>query len=207
MATKPFSVKGQNVTSPKGSAKWCKITEPDYTYDDKGTLSTQLICNPDDPAVQAFIERLEELRDKALAETKETLGAKGKAYKAAPIFTEEKDSEEEPTGNIVFKFNLKKVDERAENNHQSTIIVVDAKRNKMAPSDVPLVGNGSVIRCVAFANPYSMPNTKTVGISLIWNKMQLIDLVEYAANDEFEDEDGYESADTDNDFDNEDDDF
>lgn len=193
-ATKPFAVKGINVTSPKGKAMWCKITEPERTYNADGVLSTNLVCDPEDPTVKAFVEKLEELRDIALAETKETLGAKGAQYKAKSVFNEEFDKEGEATGNIVFKFALKDIDKRKEAGHQSTIMVVDTKKQKVSP--VPLVGNGSAIRCVAYANPYTMANTKEVGISLIWSKMQLIELVKYAGGgaDDFDEEEGFEAA-------------
>lgn len=210
-ASKPFAVKGINVTSPKGTAKWCKVTEPDYTYDDGGELSTQLVCDPEDPSVQAFIEKLEELRDIALAETKENLGAKGKNYKGIDVFTEEMDEDEEPTGNIIFKFKMKNVDGRAEKRWDHSITVVDAARQRIKDGDVPLVGNGSVIRCVGYANPYSNPKDKIVGISIIWSKMQLIDLVEYSGGggDDFDDEEGYTNTESaqDNDFDDDNDDF
>ena len=201
---KPFAVKGINVTSPKGTAKWCKIKEPDYQYNDKGILSTQLICDPEDAAVKAFVAKLEELRDVAYEETKETLGVKGKAYKTREVYSYEEDSNGEETGNIVFKFNLKDVDDR-----DRGVTVVDSMRQVIKEADLPLVGNGSSIRCVAYANPYSMPNTKEVGISLIWSKMQVIELVEYAGgSDDFEDEDGFESKESDktDDFKEEDDD-
>ena len=193
-ATTPFAVKGINVTSPKGKAMWCKVTEPERTYNADGVLSTNLVCDPEDPTVKAFVAKLEELRDIALAETKETLGAKGAQYKAKSVFNEEFDKEGEATGNIFFKFALKDIDKRKEAGHQAAIIVVDTKKQKVSP--VPLVGNGSIIRCVAYANPYTMANTKEVGISLIWSKMQLIDLVKYSGGsaDDFDEEDGFEAA-------------
>ena len=190
-STKPFAVKGFNVTSPKGEAMWCKITEPDRMYNDKGVYSTSLVCDPDDPTVKAFVAKLEELRDIALAETKETLGAKAAMYKPRPVYTPEYSQDGAETGSIVFKFTLKDVDDRTSSGKQDKIVVVDAKKQAVNP--VPLIGNGSVIRCVAFANPYTMPNTKEVGVTLIWTKMQLIDLVSFGgAADEFDEEDGFE---------------
>ena len=191
MATKPFAVKGMNITSPKGKALWCKAKDPDYMYNEKGVYSTSLVCDPNDEAVQKFISQLEELRDVAYAETKETLGAKGNAYKAREVYSDDIDAEGNPTGNIVFKFKMNNVADRTAQGNTDKIFVVDAKRNEI--KDVPLVGNGSVIRCVAYANPYTAPNTKEVGISLIWTKMQIVDLVEYAGGSatEFEEEDGF----------------
>ena len=208
--TKPFAVKGQNMTTPKGKALWCKITEPDRAYNDKGEFSTSLICDPNDPAVAKFVEKLEELRDIALNETKETMGQpKANQVKARSVFTEELDDSGEATGNIIFRMKMKNIDDRKADGKQSEIVVVDAKRNRI--QHPPLIGNGSVIRSVVYANPYYMANTKEVGISLIWDKMQLIDLVEYSGggSDGFDDEDGFESTESEDasGFDNEDDDF
>jgi hypothetical protein len=190
--TRPFAVKGINIVSPKGKASWCKVNVPDTMFNDKGILSTGLICDPKDPPVQAFIERLEELRDLALAETVETLGAKTKGIKARDVYTDEIVNGEE-TGNIIFKFALKDIETRTAEGRQDSIMVADAKRNKI--DKVPNVGNGSVIRCASYANPYYMANTKEVGISLIWSKMQLIELVEFSGGGgDFDEEEGYSSS-------------
>ena len=185
---KPFSTKGINVTSPKGAAAWCKVVEPEYTYNAKGTLSTNLVCDPGEPTVVGFIAKLEALRDSAFAETKETLGAaKAKSIKTKDVYSEEFDRDGEPTGNIVFKFKLNNVEDREP--PKDKIIVKGADRAVIA--DVPLVGNGSIIRCAAFANPYFMANTKEVGVSLLWSQMQILELISYGGGDEFDDEDGF----------------
>lgn len=187
---KPFSVKGIRIVSPRGEALWCKVKEPDYQYNAKGVLSTTVVCDPNDETVQAFIEKLEELRDVAYDETVETLGVKAKGIVRKDVYTEHLDKDGEDTGLIEFKFALKDADDR-----DKWIRVVDSKRNEI--KDIPLVGNGSIIRCSAFANPYYMASSKTVGISLIWEQMQLINLVEYGGGDAFDDEDGYVDNDED----------
>ncbi len=190
--TNPYAVKGFTTTSPKGLSKWCKIVEPERTFNAKGTFATDLVCNPNEPAVQEFIARLETLRDIAFDETKETLGAvKSKDLKKRAVYQEETDAEGNETGNIVFKFKMNNVDDRDAPNNK--IVVVDAHRNVI--KQVPLVGNGSVIRCVAFANPYFMASTKDIGVSLLWSKMQLITLSAFGKKDDFEDEDGFVSTD------------
>jgi len=204
--TKPFAVKGMNITTQKGEAVWCKVVTPDRMYNEHGDLSTSLACDPDDPAVAAFVERLEELRDTAYSEAVETFGpAKGKQVKVRDVFTEEFDKEGNPTGKIIFKAKLKDIDIRKEKGDQCTITVVDAKRNPM--KTVPLVGNGSIVRLVVYANPYYMANTKEVGISMIWTKMQIIELVEFNGGgaDGFDDEDGFEAAASDDSMGSEDD--
>lgn len=187
--TKPFAVKGQNVVSPKGETLWCKVTEPDRAFNAKGIYSVDLVCDPNDATVQAFIARLEDLRDTAYNETAETLGAaKAKQITKAPVFKDHYDADGEETGKIVFKFKMSNVDDRDPGSNK--IIVVDA--SKKVIQDVPLVGNGSIVRCAAFANPYYIASTKAVGISLLWTKMQIIDLNEYSGGgDDFDDEEGY----------------
>lgn len=188
---KPFAVKGIMVTSPKGKAFWCKHVEPDRVYNPDGALSTNLVCDPNEPTVVAFIEKLEALRDTALEETKANLGDKAKAYTGRDVYTMEYDKEGMETGNIVFKFTLKDIDKRKAADRQHTIDVLDAKTNRI--DKPPLVGNGSIIRCAAYANPYNNPNQKQIGISLIWSKMQIIQLEQYngGGGSDFEEEDGY----------------
>ena len=205
---KPFAVKGTNITSPKGKANWCKFKEPDTKYNAKGEFSTNLICDLSDPSVQEYIKKLEKIVDIAYNETIETLGpVKSNGIRKAPVYTEELNDNGVPTGNGIFKFKLKDLEDRKERGDSTEIIVVDAKKNKLG-KDAPLVGNGSVIRLVSYANPYYMASTKTLGISHIWSKMQIIDLVEYGGGgDDFDDEDGFENDQVsgDNSFDDEDD--
>jgi hypothetical protein len=205
---KPFAVKGSNITSPKGQANWCKFKEPDTKYNAKGEFSTNLICDLSDPSVQEYIKKLEKIADIAYNETVETLGpVKSNGIRKAPVYTEELNDNGVPTGNGIFKFKLKDLEDRKERGDSTEIIVVDAKKNKLG-KDAPLVGNGSVIRLVSYANPYYMASTKTIGISHIWSKMQIIDLVEYGGGgDDFDDEDGFETDQVsgDNSFDDEDD--
>jgi len=202
---KPFAVKGANVTSPKGKALWCKFKEPDTKFNAKGELSTDLVCDPNDPAVKAYVEKLENLVDIAYNETCETLGpARAREVRKSSVYKEEFDANGNPTGNIIFKYKLKDITDRRERGDATEILVVDAKRNRLG-AEAPLVGNGSTIRVVGYANPYYMASTKIVGLSHIWSKMQIIELVAFsggAGSDDFEDEDGFidEAADEVSDF-------
>lgn len=190
---KPFAVKGFNITSPKGKALWCKFKEPDTKFNAKGEFSTELVCDPNDPAVKEYIQKLERVVDIAYKETCETLGpAKARDVRKAAVYKEEVDQNGNLTGNIVFKYKLKDLTDRRDRGDSAEIVVVDAKRNKLG-KDAPLVGNGSVIRVVSYANPYFMASTKTIGLSHIWGKMQVIELVEFSGggDDDFADEDGF----------------
>jgi hypothetical protein len=65
--------------------------------------------------------------------------------------------------------------------------VVDAERNPI-PTDTE-VGNGSVVR-VLFRT-YSWNNAGNEGVASDLDGLQVIDLVEYQVNEDFDDEDGY----------------
>lgn len=189
--TKPFTVKGITTVSPRGEAKWCKIKEPERTFNAKGTFATELIVNPKDPTVQAYITKLEELRDAAFTEAKENLKpAVAAKLNKKEVFTEVFDDDGNDTGLIKFKFKLDNVDDKEKGRNK--ISVVDAKRTPI--KDIPLVGNGSIIRCEAYCNPYYMANGNVIGISLMWKSMQLIKLSEYAGRGSaYDEEEGYEA--------------
>lgn len=190
---RPFTVKGVGFTTPKGKALWCKSVRPERKFNDKGDFMCSLVCDPEDEAVKEFIKTLEALRDQAFTETKESLGAaKAKEVKARPVFTQDADRDGNETGNIIFKVKMSNVDDRAAEGRQSALVVVDAKKNKI--ENPPEVGNGSTIRCAGFANPYYMASTKEVGVSLMWAKMQIIDLVSAAGSDDFGEEEGYSAS-------------
>jgi hypothetical protein len=191
--TKPYTVKGIGVTTPKGKALWCHNIEPQRKYNKEGDLTTSLVLDPKESDVKEFVALLEGLRDQAYDETVATFGAvKGKLVEKAPVFQEEADKEGNLSGNILIKLKLKDVDIKKAEGKQSTIITYDAKKNVI--NDPLRVGNHSIIRCSGFANPYYMASTKKVGISIIWQKMQILDLVEIGGGDSFVEEEGFESV-------------
>lgn len=191
---KPFTIKGKKTTSPKGAALWAKLEKPDTKYNDKGMYSVSLVVDPGDAKVVAYIAELEALRDTAL----EQANAKGgKVYTPKEVYSQETDKEGNETGNIVFKYKMNNVSDRREG--QNKVIVVGPKASEGAIPTIDM-GNGSTIRCVAFANPYAMstklppkmklPDIHEIGLSLILEKVQLIELVVFGGDDDLDDEDG-----------------
>ena len=183
---KPFTVKGFKVTSPKGEALWCKIDKPDRAFNKKGTYSVDLVCDPEGPGVPEFIDKLESLRDTVLEQANKGK-PKPRQYKPRDVYKEDYDKDGEPTGNIVFKFKMNNVDDRKPGQNKVKLV-----GPKASAGEIPMVtiGNGSTIRCAGFANPYAMASDKTIGVSLILEKVQLINLIEFGGGDEFEDEEG-----------------
>jgi len=192
---KPFTIKGQNVTSPRGNALWAKLDTPDREYNAKGQFSVDLVVDPQAPGVPEFQAKLEALRDTAMEQANEGK-PKPKQFKPRPVFKDEYTKDGDETGNIVFKFKMNNVDDRRPGQNKVKLV-----GPKASAGEIPMVaiGNGSLIRCVAFANPYAMASDKTVGISLILEKVQLLDLVPMGGgNDELEDEDSDLELPTDN---------
>ena len=187
---RPCTTKGIGFTTPKGKALWCGNIEPQRKFNEKGDLMTNLVLDPNEPEVKEFIKTLEDLRDTAFEETTNNLGlVKGKQVKKRDVAQPDIDQNGNETGMIVIKMKLKDVDEKKELGRQYQIDTFDAKKNKL--ENPPRVGNGSTIRCAGYANPYYMASTKEVGISLIWQKLQIIELIEIGGFDSFGEEEGF----------------
>jgi len=187
---RPCTTKGIGFTTPKGKALWCCNIEPQKKFNEKGDLMTNLVLDPNEPEVKEFIKTLEDLRDTAFEETTNNLGlVKGKQVKKRDVAQPDIDQNGNDTGMIVIKMKLKDVEEKKELGRQYQIDTFDSKKNKL--ENPPRVGNGSTIRCAGYANPYYMASTKEVGISLIWQKLQIIDLVEIGGFDSFGEEEGF----------------
>ena len=195
MATKikkPFTTKGFTTVTPKGEALWCKATEPDFQFNAKGTYETSLVVDPNDPAVEAFINKLDDVLEGIY---QQAMNDEGELKLKAPqkkqlsknnYYKDEYDSDDNETGNIIFKFKLDNVADRKPG--QDRVKVIDSQLKAL--QDIPLVGNGSEIKCKLYVNPYYMASTNSVGLSLKWEALQIINLVEYGGDDGFDVEDG-----------------
>lgn len=192
-----FDVKGMTVVSPKGIAEWCKPFEPDTKFNASGELSTTLLLDPNKEDAQAFIAKLEDLRDRAFNELQENLGVKGKQWSTADVVSEHYDKDGNPTGLVAIKFKLKDISKRKAEGKQSTVIVKDASLKDIS-NEKFLIGNGSIIRCGGFAFPYEMASTKKVGVSIQFQKLQIIELEEVAGGGDDFDVEGDELTTTSN---------
>ena len=153
--------KGFIGVSPKGKAKWCKWQKPDQF----GKYSVDLYIE-DEEVRQEFINKLEELKEKA----KKEVVAKGKKIMLdMPVYKEDDE------GNIFFNFKRDAV-KKDGTEIKIPIYNVYGKEDKEFNA---LIGNGSIIKVKYAANPYYIPATKMLGVSLKLLAIQVIDLVEY----------------------------
>jgi hypothetical protein len=106
------------LNTPKGIAKWPKLTEPDYGTADypkpEGEYSVKLIFDADSPALIAFQKKLQPYLDEAEALGQAAFDALKKpqrdklgAMKLNPLFTPIYDAEENDTGQVEFKLTMK----------------------------------------------------------------------------------------------------
>ncbi|HWL80082.1 MAG TPA: hypothetical protein VNR89_03955 [Roseomonas sp.] len=207
------------ITSPKGRLGFPKLVEPDYGNQQypkpDGEFSTKLVVNADDPAVKAFIEKLQPFFDTAEDEAKEKFAAlkaetrkKLGSYKMNPLFTELLDKEtEEPTGEIEFKFARKASGEykkgpKAGKRWQATVPLFDAKgrlipthdKNGDVRPDAPKVWGGTLARVSFEPSAYFIPGTGAAGLKLNLEAVQIIELgggARSASSYGFGAEDGY----------------
>jgi hypothetical protein len=211
--------------TPRWGWSWPKLNRPDYGNEKfpkkDGEFSLQARVQADDPKVQALLAKLQPLYDAAIADgIEEAKNLKIDARKRLekkngtdlveiqPLFKTLYDEEtEKPTGEIEFKFSMKasvtfddKKTGKAITKHFAPGIF-DAKGKVMAKAPDIYGGTEGII---AFRpNPYFIPGTGLVGLSLKLEGVQILDLVQggektakglgFAAQDGYE----YDDASTD----------
>jgi hypothetical protein len=198
--------------TPKLVLKFPKIHAPDYGSKNipkpDGEFSTKAIGMMDDPAVRAFIAKLQPHYDAAMdaaaeefkalkAESRKKLGS----VKPNPMFVELLDQDtEQPTGEVEFSFKRPysgeyKSGTKAGQRWTATVPVFDAKGHEM--KIVPEIWGGTVAIIAVEARPYFIPGTAAAGLKLALQGVQIIDLVSKggarsAKSLGFGEEEGYE---------------
>jgi len=186
----PTKTKAKNVT-PAGKALWPRLNSPSTKFDEDGVYETQLILSPEDAAdlIERCDTEAEEGWKKAIEdESKPAKKAALKKYNYNPPYKDDVDSEGNETGNVVFKFKTKAVNK---DGSSKKIPLVDARKNAVTE----IVGGGSTIKVAFASRPYQMPSSKTYGLTLYLNAVQVLDLVAPGGGgvDAFDEEDGYEA--------------
>ena len=171
------TVKGFKGVTPSGVAKWARVSEPDFKFDDDGLFSINLVFDPSKEAHQKFFNDLSKQLDAAVAEAKEKMPAKASKILKADLLRDEEDG----TQLIRFKSKFKRMDAKTNQVKETYPQMVGATGALLA--EKPLIGNGSVCKVSYFAFPYYMASTNQVGLSLKLNGVQIISLKEYNGSD------------------------
>jgi hypothetical protein len=197
--------------SPKGVFKFPSLTEPDYGNKEfpkpNGVYKTGLVVRADDPAVIAFLAKLQPVYDAALQagceafeKLKVDVRKKLKTLTPNPLFTTLYDKEtEEETGEISFSFSMPasgiaNKDTARERKWTAKPDLFDAKGRPMVKATK--VWGGTVGKVSFEARDYFIPGTGAAGLSLRLKGAQIIELVSAgqrsAASHGFGEEEGYE---------------
>lgn len=183
--------------TPTGVAVFPHLNTPDE-YEGKKTYKTALRLSADEAA--GLQKLIDEATDAAWEELlPKVKPAARKAMSKYYPYEDEYDREtEEPTGNVLFKFskNAEFKDKKTGKMIETTVAIVDAKKKPMDEN----VWGGSALKVAFFMFPFKNDAAKNIGVSLKMQAVQVIDLVTSGggnAGSVFDEEEGYESDDSD----------
>lgn len=204
---KPFNIKGRNIVTHLGEAEWCKIKKEqmETRFTPRGQYSVNLLSDPDDEGYLEFVAKVEEMIETAYNEAmndeggmKLTASKKKAIIKMYPFkehIKKEKDEDgkytiEEETGKMMIKCALKNVLDLPDRRNYVKVLVAGNK--ELPRKEVPEIGNGSKIKCKVYVNPYYMPSTNMIGVSLKLGAIKIYELVEYnsSGGEDFDDDGG-----------------
>ena len=174
----------------QGTALWAKVMEPDTKFVPEGQYTIKVVM----PVTEAaeLCEQLDSYATQKLAEVVKEQPKLKAVLSTTPAYTTEYDEDGNDTGNVMFNCKLKAVQVLRDGTKRvQKPFVCDSKVKPINPDT--LIGNGSKVIVKVQPNPYMMPATKTVGVSLKMLGVQVIDLVEYGmpTTNLFDEEDGY----------------
>ena len=163
-------------TSPKGIAKYPWLSRPDTQFNADGVYKVNLLI----PAAEAseLCKALDKAADEAvaIAQAAAKSPAIAKTVKRAEPYGPALDDQGEDTGNIEFKFKMNaKVTFKDGTVKPMKPFFFDAKGKPLAIC--PNVYGGSGLKVNFSPAPYFAAASKTAGVSLRINAIQIIDLV------------------------------
>lgn len=195
---------GVLITTPKGIANWPRLNAPDTKYDKDGKYTCKLILDGNDPAVQAFVARLEKMRDDFFDAEVARLKSEKKAGLAAelgkdPVVKVERDQETgEETGRLILSASLKASGTR-DNGEVWTQSpdIFDARGTQL--KNPPLIYGGTELKLSIEFDAFIKQDSKKAALSAKLKAAQIIKLVTAGGRDfsgyGFQAEDGDEIED------------
>lgn len=180
------------VTSPLGTWRYPKLTEPDYGTEQypnpDGSYSVQLVLPKDSEEFASFMEQLKPHFDAAVALGKERFKElpidQRKRYKQVTVQDPYRviyDKETElPTGDVFFKIGMKASGEykkgpKVGQRWNRVPVVFDASGKRMMP--VPQIWSGTKGRLACELVPFFVSKDGSCGLSLRLSAAQVVDLV------------------------------
>lgn len=185
------------MTSPIGIARYPWLTKPDTKFDADGVYKVDLIL-PKNEDTEKFLSVLKAKADEAFEEAKKKAKNPSAVVQVVP-FEDEYDDKQAPTGNVLVRFKTKaKFKGKDGSTRIQSVSLFDSKGH---PAVVESVYAGSVIRVNFVPVPYFVAGTRSAGISLRMNAVQILKLVSAggggsASQFGFTEEEGWEAGDT-----------
>lgn len=178
------------LVTPKGSAEWAKLFQPDTKFNAHGEYKINLRVKEDD-AEDLTNELIRQVDAVYNSELKKNPKLQGKMVKRFPFEPVLNDNGEE-TGLVEFKLKCKaRVEMKNGDSFTQRPVVYDSK-GKPITEEIS-VGNGSVCKVAFETVPYLLASTKQASVSLRLKSVQVIDLKVF--NNEqnpFDTEEGYQ---------------
>jgi hypothetical protein len=201
-------------TSPKGVFQFPRLNEPDTKFKSEGEYSVKLILSKD--TAKPLIAKLDPLHEKAIekgeaefANLKPAQRAKLKQVTSNDYYTEEYDSDEKPTGNLLFNFKMTAsgTSKKTGKEWKRRPALFDAKGKRLGKYDdngkeivkAPAIWSGTVGKVNFEVTPYFNAAAGAAGISLRLQAAQVIELRSGSARSAseygFGEEEGYSMED------------
>lgn len=176
--------KGEVMRTPVGTAIWPKLGTADTkfatTEKPHGHYSVGLVLPMSDPRVASMIERLEELRQEAIAEGQAACKPGKRVIEAQYGWSNEVDEQGQETGNVVV--NLKKPG--AFERDDGTIVKMkvdafDSAGGKLDKATLDRMGSGTKLAAIFEASKFA--TGLGAGVSLRLQAVQVRELVEFGS--------------------------
>lgn len=180
--------KSTKITTPFGIVKWASLTKPNDKFNPEGVYDCSVVFDTEDPAVQKMVNIINDAAAAArISESKEDpkKSAAISKYTLSPNLGP--DTEEDGTeipNTVVVKGKLKASGVRKSDGSPWTATVDLFDSLKQPLPKTAQIGRGSEVRMSLELSPFAMPATKTAGISLRLNAVQVKKLVSYGRNAE-----------------------
>jgi hypothetical protein len=173
--------KRPKMTSPKGTAVWPWLNEPNTQFDDNGVYAVTLRVDAEEAA--GFIEKLkahfkDEYRTECDKQKKKQLKIAGMPW------SDHEDDQGNTTGLVDFKFKTKAKYEYDGKTIDNRVVLVDGHRNPLTAT----VGGGSTIR-VGFEPNVWYVASMGIGMTLRVKMVQVVNLIEYSGSGSTDDYD------------------
>jgi len=205
---KPFNIKGKSIVSFLGESEWCKVLprQMETKFTPRGQFSINVTTEPNTDW-DAFTSKINEMLDTALQEALNDEGSMKLTPSKKKTLTvvypwkdhviKEKDDDgnytiETETGKMVIIPKMKNVLDRQPGRNR--VQIIGAGNTPIPIDEAPEIGNGSKVKVKMFVNPYYMPTTNQIGVSLGLEAIKVYELVEYgtgnAGGEDFDDLEG-----------------